>query len=86
MNPILQVKLRFDNERNTGRVIGRNLRVRARTNVKKIELLPYHNLGEEKYNKLNIPYPYKGKENMSKDKSAELYKIFCEEFNDSYKK
>lgn len=55
-------------------------------NVKRVDFLPYHNLGEEKYNKLNIPYPYKGKENMSKDKSAELYKIFCEEFNDYYKK
>lgn len=37
MNPILQVKLRFDNERNTGRVIGRNLRAKARTNVEKID-------------------------------------------------
>lgn len=28
--------------------------------VKKIEVLPYHNMGEVKYEKLGIPYPLKG--------------------------
>lgn len=29
-------------------------------NVKRVEVLPYHNLGEHKYALLNIPYPLKG--------------------------
>lgn len=30
------------------------------TNVKKVEVLPYHGMGEAKYEKLGIPYPLKG--------------------------
>lgn len=29
-------------------------------NIKKIEILPYHNMGEVKYEKLGIPYPLQG--------------------------
>ena len=53
-------------------------------NVKRVDFLPYHKLGQEKYEKLNILYPYKDKEEMNKDKSNELYKIFEEEFKDYY--
>ena len=53
-------------------------------NVKRVDFLPYHKLGEEKYEKLNIPYPYKDKAAMDKDKCDELYKKFEEEFKDYY--
>lgn len=55
-------------------------------NVKRVDFLPYHKLGQEKYEKLNIPCPYKDKEEMSKDKSEELHKLFEEEFKDYYEK
>lgn len=44
-------------------------------NVKKIDLLPYHLFGKEKYNKLNIPYPLEGVPPMDKNKIENLKKI-----------
>lgn len=44
-------------------------------NVEKYELLPYHLLGTEKYNKLGIPYRLEGIEPMSKDKLKELSEL-----------
>lgn len=41
-------------------------------NVDKIELLPYHVLGVNKYEALSIPYKLKGVEPMDKDKTNEL--------------
>lgn len=48
-------------------------------NVKKIELLPYHNMAVSKYEKLNIPYPLKDTEAMDKLKCQELEKILKDE-------
>lgn len=45
-------------------------------NIEKIEFLPYHKLGDEKYQKLNVTNPYLEKEAMDKEKCEELYKIF----------
>lgn len=45
-------------------------------NVEKIEFLPYHRLGVDKYNKLGIEYPYKDLEEMDKDKCNQLYNEF----------
>ncbi len=53
-------------------------------NVKRVDFLPYTSLGKEKYKKLNIPYPYKDKEDMDKEKSQKLYEIFMKEFKDYY--
>ena len=39
MNPILQVKLKFSNERNQSKPQGRNLSSKAETSVEKIENL-----------------------------------------------
>ena len=44
-------------------------------NVTRIDLLPYHLYGEEKYNKLNIPYPLKGVPPMDKEKIENLKKL-----------
>lgn len=45
-------------------------------NIKKIDFLPYHTLGKEKYKELGIDYPYKHLEAMDKQKCNELYNKF----------
>lgn len=45
-------------------------------NVEKVEFLPYHKLGSEKYETLKIDYPYKDLNEMDKEKCNELYKYF----------
>ena len=52
-------------------------------NIKKIEFLPYHKLGREKYISLNIPYPYENIEEMDKDKCNELYNKFMNKYKKS---
>ena len=47
-------------------------------NIEKIEFLPYHKLGSEKYQKLGIENPYKEKVEMSREKCEELYNKFYE--------
>ena len=47
-------------------------------NIERVDFLPYHRLGREKYLKLNIPYPYENKQDMDKDKCDKLFKIFLE--------
>ena len=42
-------------------------------NIKKIEFLPYHKMGDEKYEKLGLPNPFKDKKNMDAKKCQELY-------------
>lgn len=45
-------------------------------NIERIDFLPYHKLGEEKYKKLNLEYPYKDIEEMDKEKCQKLYETF----------
>ena len=45
-------------------------------NIEKVEFLPYHKLGSEKYIALNIFNPYKDKREMDKEKCDELYNYF----------
>ncbi len=47
-------------------------------NIEKIELLPYHLMGVEKYKKLGLNYSLDGVEAMDKDKCDKLYKILTE--------
>ncbi len=54
-------------------------------NIEKIEFLPFHTLGKEKYIKLNLDYPYSDKEDMNKDKCNELYNYFITKYNNKYK-
>ena len=49
-------------------------------NVKRVDFLPYHKLGSEKYEKLGINNPYIDMPEMDKTKCDELYKIFMEDF------
>lgn len=49
-------------------------------NVTRVDFLPYHKMGIEKYNKLGIEDPYKEIPAMDKDKCDMLYKEFLEEF------
>lgn len=48
------------------------------SNVEKVEFLPYHKLGQEKYEALGIDYPYKDKKEMDKDECKKLYKLFLD--------
>lgn len=49
-------------------------------NIERIEFLPYHTMGKEKYEKLNIPYPFENLEAMDKEKCQELYQRFMENY------
>ena len=49
-------------------------------NVTRVDFLPYHKMGVEKYKKLGIEDPYKDIPAMDKDKCDILYKMFLEEF------
>lgn len=39
-------------------------------NIKGLEVLPYHNMGEQKYQELGLEYPLKGMENLPKEQAA----------------
>lgn len=55
--------------------------VRKIDNVEKIEFLPYHKLGNEKYDKLGIINPYRDKSAMDEEKCNKLYLRFIEKLN-----
>ena len=42
-------------------------------NIKKIEFIPFHTLGKEKYQRMNIDYPLDNTSDMDKNKTQELY-------------
>ncbi len=45
-------------------------------NVEKVELLPFHQLGREKYKVMGIDYPLEDTEPMEKDVVEKYQKIF----------
>lgn len=47
-------------------------------NIKKIELLPFHQMGSSKYETLGLNYPYKDKETLDNDKLNLLIKYLEE--------
>ena len=49
--------------------------------VEKIEFLPYHKLGSEKYKKLGLNDPYKNLEEMDKEKCQKLFEEFMKIYN-----
>ena len=52
-------------------------------NIEKIDFLPYHKLGREKYIKLGIPYPYENKPEMDKEKCKNLYNLFLKKYKEN---
>ena len=50
-------------------------------NIQKIEFLPYHTLGINKYKELGIPYPLENIPAMDNQKCQELYQKFIKELN-----
>ena len=54
-------------------------------NIERIDFLPYHKLGDEKYIQLGIPNPFKEKPAMDKEECNKLYDKFMTMYND-YKK
>ena len=49
-------------------------------NIERVDFLPFHRLGREKYISLGIDYPYEDKEDMNKEKTNELYTYFNEKY------
>ena len=45
-------------------------------NIERIDFLPYHKLGREKYIAMNIPYPLENTSEMNKDECQKLYEKF----------
>ena len=52
--------------------------------IERIEFIPYHKLGSEKYIKLGIENPYKDLEEMNSDKNNELYEKFIKIYESKF--
>ena len=50
-------------------------------NIQRIDFLPYHKMGEEKYEKLGIVSPFSEKNAMDKVECDKLYSKFMEKYN-----
>ena len=46
--------------------------------VERVEVLPYHSMGEVKYDKLGIEYPFKGMQPPTKERVQNAKRILCE--------
>lgn len=51
------------------------------SNIEKIEFLPFHTLGKEKYEQMGIEFPFKDLDDMNKEKCDELYQKFMNIYN-----
>lgn len=51
--------------------------------IERVDFLPYHKLGKEKYLSLNINYPYEKQAEMNKEKCQKLYTLFIKKYNKS---
>ena len=49
-------------------------------NVERVDFLPFHRLGREKYIKLGLSYTYEDKQDMDKEKCNQLYDYFKERY------
>ncbi len=56
-------------------IIGLKNFIKDLKNIEKIELMPYHTFGIDKYKKLGLPYKLDGVKPMDSDKCVELQKI-----------
>lgn len=55
--------------------------VRTIPNVEKVELLPYHLLGINKYEVMGLTYPLDGVDAMNKEETEQLQHLYFNEFN-----
>ena len=64
----------------------RNLakKIRSLKNVEKVELLPYHTMGENKYEVMNMKYKLDGVEPMDRGRNAELTALLLEELGEGF--
>lgn len=53
------------------------------SNVEKLEVLPYHTLGENKYENLGMEYPLKGLPQLTKEEAKEAERIIRKAWNNS---
>jgi len=65
---------------NDSYLMGLSLILKDIKNIERIEFLPYHTMGKEKYRKLGIDYPYEDLEKMDQKKCQELYQKFMENY------
>ena len=49
-------------------------------NVEKVELLPYHLLGTNKYEVMNLSYPLKGVPAMDKERTKQLQETYFDQY------
>lgn len=49
-------------------------------NIERVDFLPFHRLGREKYITLGLEYPYEDKNEMDKEECNKLYKYFNEKY------
>ena len=49
-------------------------------NIERVDFLPFHRLGREKYLSIGLPYPYENKAEMDKEECNKLYKYFQEKY------
>ncbi len=49
-------------------------------NIERIDFLPFHRLGREKYLAMNLDYPYEDKQDMDKSICDDLYKYFEKQY------
>ena len=54
-------------------------------NIERVDFLPFHRLGREKYIKLGLDYPMEEFEDFPKEESDKLYSYFMDKFNKEYK-
>jgi len=52
--------------------------------IEKVEFLPFHRLGREKYTLLGLKYPYEDKSDMDKQRCSQLYNEFAKKFWKNY--
>ena len=55
-------------------------------NISRIDFLPYHKLGSEKYIKLGLVNPYLNKEEMNPEKCTQLYNQFMDQYKSKIEK
>lgn len=59
-------------------------KIKTLRNVEKVELLPYHTMGENKYEVMNMKYKLEGVEPMSRKRTQELTSLLLHELGEEF--